>query len=446
MKEQQLLKNKLKEQDCVVFACSGGPDSMCLFHLLLNIKKEKKIKLICAHINHNKRKESDFEYEFVEDYCKKNDVIFEGTKFEMYEKGNFHDIAHNKRKEFFESIIKKYQAKYFLTAHHGDDLTETILMRLTRGSSLKGYAGFQTIEKKETYTILRPLITTTKKEIEIYNKKNNIPFVKDKSNDSNVYTRNRYRHNILPFFKEENKNVHLKFLAFHDKILEINEFLVKIVSNALTDCIENDNLHIVEWKKLDILIQQEVLKEYFYQMLKDDIKWIKDIHLKETMKLLSSSKSNGKISLPKQYLGIKNYQVFKIIKKNTQQNFFIELDEKCVLETGVIKKEETLEKSNFVIRLLSSEIQLPLFLRNRKKEDKIASKHLNGHQKIKNIFIDKKIPMELRDKWPILVDASGEILWIPGLKKSKFDKENDEKYDIIYKYVFSKEKDYVTKK
>ena len=150
--------------------------------------------------------------------------------------------------------------------------------------------------------------------------------------------------------------------------------------------------------------------------------------------------------MPSGYIGIKNYQIFKIRKKNIKENFFIKLDGNCILETGVIKKEETNEKSNFVIRLLSSEIKLPLYIRNRKKEDKIAAKNLNGHQKIKDIFINHKIPLEQRDTWPILVDANDEILWIPGLKKSKFDKEIYEKYDIIYKYVFSKEKDYVTKK
>ena len=85
-------------------------------------------------------------------------------------------------------------------------------------------------------------------------------------------------------------------------------------------------------------------------------------------------------------------------------------------------------------------------MRNRKKADKIEVKNLNGHQKIKDIFIDKKIIKEQRDEWPILVDSSNNILWIPGIKKSKFDKENNENYDIIYKYNFSKEKNYVTKK
>ena len=85
-------------------------------------------------------------------------------------------------------------------------------------------------------------------------------------------------------------------------------------------------------------------------------------------------------------------------------------------------------------------------VRNRKNGDIIASKNVNGHQKIKNIFIDQKIPKNERDQWPIVTDSNGEILWIPGLKKSKFDKEIDEKYDIIYKYEISKEKNYVTKK
>lgn len=446
--EEQFLKQLLNANDVVVFACSGGPDSMCLLSLLVNIRKEKNLTLVCAHVNHHLRKESKEEWQFVKKYCEERNIHFEGMELKSYERKNFHEYAHQKRREFFESIIKKYRAQYLMTAHHGDDLMETILMRLTRGSTLEGYKGFSKVQKEKNYLLVRPLITATKEQIKKYDEENQIPYVIDSSNELDKYTRNRYRHYVLPFLKQENKNVHQKFLQFNEEICRINEFLVKFTRNALTDCLENDNLHIVEMKKLDPFIQREVLKKYLYQMYQDDIVLLNEKHVTSLLKLINSEKSNGSISLPKKRVARKSYNLFRIDSINKNEPYRIELKEEMVLDHShkMIKQESSSEKNNFVIRLNSQEITLPLFIRTRKKQDLIEIKHGKGHQKVKKIFIDKKIPLEERDRWPILVDAKDQILWIPGLKKSKFDKEIDEKYDIIYKYDLSKEKDYVTKK
>lgn len=111
---------------------SGGPDSMCLLHILINIRQEIPIQIICAHVNHNVREESLEEAEFVKQVCLENNIDFEYYKIENYEKENFESNARMKRYAFYQQLIKKYQAKYLATAHHGDDLVETILMKLTR--------------------------------------------------------------------------------------------------------------------------------------------------------------------------------------------------------------------------------------------------------------------------------------------------------------------------
>ncbi len=448
MKEQQYLMDLLKENDIVVFACSGGPDSMCLLSLLLNVRKNKKISLICAHINHKQRKESEEEFKFVKKYCEDKNIIFEGTEFTEYKKGNFEANAHQMRKDYFEKIIQKYNANYFMTAHHGDDLIETILMRLVRGSSLNGYMGFSKIEHFSNYSIVRPLITSTKEDILSYNNFNKIPYALDKSNEEDYYTRNRYRHHILPFLKQENKSVHLKFLNYQEKLCRIHEFLVKVVENALTDCVTNDNVHIVEFMEYEEVIQQMMIEKYLYHIYQNDIKEIKEVHVKNILNLIRSFKSNGKISLPLKKVGIKEYNVFRIIEQEKENSYCAKLEDNFKLYNGneIKKIVQSKEKNNFVIRLNSEEITLPLFVRTRQNGDKIASKNMNGHQKLKDIFIDYKIPEKERNLWPIITDSKNEILWIPGLKKSKFDKEINEKYDIIYKYDISKEKIYVTKK
>ena len=134
------IKENIKKNDVVLIAVSGGPDSMCLLDLMLKYRDKTNIKIIVSHVHHNVRKESDDELLFVKDYCAANNVIFESMKINEYSGSNFECEARNKRYDFFDKLALKYGAKYLLTAHHGDDLMETILMRIVRGSNLKGYS------------------------------------------------------------------------------------------------------------------------------------------------------------------------------------------------------------------------------------------------------------------------------------------------------------------
>ena len=135
MKEvREYLNIILEKNTSVVVACSGGPDSMCLLNLVLEQREEKNLNIICAHVNHKMRIESEKEAEFVKEYCEKNKIIFEYMEITEYTEDNFHNQARIKRYDFFKEVLEKYQSKILLTAHHGDDLVETILMRIVRGS------------------------------------------------------------------------------------------------------------------------------------------------------------------------------------------------------------------------------------------------------------------------------------------------------------------------
>lgn len=448
IQEVEFLNHLLKPHDTIILACSGGPDSMCLFDLLVKLKAKKELNIIVAHINHNKRKESKEEYQFVKKMCKENEVIFEGTEFQDYDsKVNFHKNAHQKRKEFYDLLRKKYNANYIMTAHHGDDLIETILMRIARGSDLKGYKGFQRIKNENGYAIVKPLITTTKKLIEKYNEENKIKYVIDKSNYSSIYTRNRYRMNVLPFLKDENPDIHQKYLKFSENMCRIDEFIVKNTKNALTDCLNDDTLLIVKLKSYDSFIIREVIKVYLFEIYQNDIDRINDKHIEMILELINSKNTSDQRILPKNWIIRKFNNRIWLEKDSKQNDFCIKLNDHITIDQHRIEKiEKSSEKNNFILRLNSKEIAFPVFVRNPKKSDKIEVKNAKGHQKLNRIFIDKKIPPQKRIGWPILVDNKGEIVWIPGLKKSKFDKEKEEYYDIIYKYSYSKENNYVKKK
>ena len=220
--------------DSVIVACSGGPDSMALLSLVVKLKKKIDLKVIVAHVHHNVRVESDSEKDFVYNYCKANDLIFEFMKIDSYSGDNFESEARDKRYLFFDSLASKYNCKYVLTAHHGDDLMETILMRIVRGSSLKGYGGFSRVVQRDGYSILRPLIHITKSEILDYDDINDIKYVIDMTNFMDVHTRNRFRMYILPDLKKEDINVHDKFYKFSNLLYECDSFIEKYVDSVIS--------------------------------------------------------------------------------------------------------------------------------------------------------------------------------------------------------------------
>ena len=214
----------------VVLAISGGPDSMFLLDVFLKIKEKYSLKIVASHVHHNIRTESDFEAKKVEEVCKLNNIIFEYMKIEKYPNDKFSEESARKiRYDFFEQVLKKYKSDILFTAHHGDDLIETILMKIIRGSSINGYAGFKMISKRKGYIIARPLIFLSKDYILNYLDKNKIWYAIDMSNNSQEYRRNRIRKNILPELKKENNNIHLKFLEYNRKITELSEYITNKV-------------------------------------------------------------------------------------------------------------------------------------------------------------------------------------------------------------------------
>lgn len=428
---------KFNKNDSIVVGCSTGPDSMALVDMLLKIRDKYNLSLIIAHVNHNLRKQSYEEAEYMKQYCEDNDIVFETMTIESYGDDNFHNEAHNIRYNYFESLVEKYHANYLMTAHHGDDLIETVMMRIVRGSNLNGYSGFKTIIDKGSYKIVRPLVYFTKEELKQYDEENNVKYYIDDSNDKDKYTRNRYRKYLLPFLKEEEKNVHLKFLKFSNTLDEANTYLEKEKNKAIERTILNNKIVVDQFVKEDVFIQKEILYYLLSNYYHDDLILINDRHIDLILSVITGKKSNCSINLPNDVIVSRSYNVVEL-KKATEliSSYEIEIDNYTTLPNDhVIERvEEVNGNSNSICRLSSDDVVLPLTVRTRKIGDKITVKGMNKSKKVKDIFIDSKIPLDYRDSWPIVVDATGKIVWIPAVKKSIFDKSKDDNYDIILKY------------
>lgn len=430
-------KLSLKKEDTIVVGVSGGPDSKSLLYILNEFKNKIGFTIVCAHVNHNVRKESEQERIDLENYCKENNIIFEFIKIEKWGDDNFHNEARSVRYNFFEELVENYGAVYLMTAHHADDLMETILMRIVRGSTLKGYSGFSRIVDKTNYKIVRPFLTVTKDEIAQFAELNNISYAIDQSNNEDHYTRNRYRHVVLPFLKNEDKNVHKKFIKFSETLLETSEY-IDLQANAIFNRVFQDGkLNIERFMQLERVIQTKIIYNILEKIYGDDLLIICDAHVDLIYDLINSSKSNSIVHLPNNVIVVKAYNELEFrFDDDETDEYEIEITGKVSLPNGKIieKVESSDDSSNYTMKIDSKDVVLPLYVRNRRDGDKIEVKNLNGSKKVSDIFINEKIKTENRDSWPIVLDSKDNIIWIPGIKKSKLDKKNDEVYDIVLRY------------
>ena len=430
--------DKIKDEYIVV-GVSSGPDSMALLHMLI---KNTRKKIVCVHINHNVRAASFEEELFLNNYCKNNNIIFECMKIKKYSESNFEAEARKKRYKFYEEILHKYNSHTLLLAHHGDDLIETVLMKIMRGSNLEGYAGIKKYSNQSGYTIIRPLLNLTKEDILQYNKENNIKYYIDNTNEDITYTRNRLRKKILPVLKKEDKNVHLKFLKYSEILQEYYNYIEDITKDKLKTLYIDNTIDINIFNKEHPFMKKNIIFYILSIIYNDRANIIKDKHIESIIKLTENKKPNLIINLPEGYIAKKEYN-YIYIEKNDKINkdYKIPLKDINKINNIIIKKLDDIDTdNNNVCRLNSTNISLPLYLRNKKNGDCIYLLGMNGSKKIKDIFIDEKIPLNERKSYPLLVDANDNILWIPGLKKSKYIVKNNKNYDIIlYSYKESEE-------
>ena len=391
----------------VVIGVSAGPDSMCLLDLL----QKKTTKIVVCHINHNVRKESIEEEEYITKYCQDKNIILEKTTINNYQENNFENEARKKRYMFYEEILKKYNSKTLLLAHHGDDLIETILMKISRGSNLEGYAGIKEISNVKNYQIIRPLLKYTKEDIINYNKSNNIKYYNDSSNQSTNYTRNRYRLNILPLLKKEDKNIHKKYLKYSKTLIEYDDYIKREVKRNINNVYKDNIINIDNLNKLDTFLIKNILYNVMNNIYQNKNNIITDRHIQNIISLLNNTKPNIKIDLPNNKEIVKEYNKL-IIKDKTSdiKNYKIEFNDKIEIENLIIEKIESEDDdSNSVCRLNSKDITLPLYIRNREDGDYIILKGSNNRKKIKEIFIEKKLPLKKRNNYPLLVDSNNNM-------------------------------------
>lgn len=435
--EQEL--NDINFDNYVVVGVSAGPDSMCL----LNLLEKKTNKIIVCHINHNIREQSIIEEEYLKTYCQEHNLIFESMTIKEYKENNFENEARKIRYKYYEEILNKYNSNKLFLAHHGDDLIETILMKIERVSNIEGYAGIKRISKLKNYDIIRPLLPYTKEDIITYNKSHNITYYIDSSNTNIDYTRNWYRHKVLPILKEKDKNIHLKFLKYSETLQEYNEYIDREINKKLSTIYQNNIINIDVLNKEDYFLKKNILYYIMNDIYNNESNIITEKHIQNILTMINSNKPNLSINMPQSKILVKEYNKL-YIKKNIKEEkkYKIIFEDTTKIDSLEIKKvSEEKSDGNNICRLNSKNIKLPLYIRNRKDGDYIILKNSNYRKKVKEIFIENKLPISKRNNYPMLVDSDDKVLWIPNMKKSNLCYKKDENYDIIIKCI-EREEDY----
>ena len=306
--------NLFSKGERVVVAVSGGPDSMCLLDVLYRIKDEFKIELEVAHVNHGIRKESDDEKIYVENYCNLRNIPFH------YLKVNIPTLAKEKkiseetcgrevRYGFFEKVRKETNSNCIAVAHNLNDNVETILLNEIRGCGLKGLTG---MDFKFNY-VIRPLLTIEKKDILVYNSELGLDPCIDKTNEEEIYLRNKIRLSLIPYLQELNPNFVTNISRMRLILKEENDFIVDYVDKIVDNCIleENEEKIIFDYSKSmkeHDCIKKRVIRNIIEKKL-SNLDGIESIHVLDIIKML-----NNNIKGKKYIIG--NKFTIEILKKN----------------------------------------------------------------------------------------------------------------------------------
>lgn len=431
--------NMIKSGEIIGVACSGGRDSICLLHYLNLIKAELDCEVVAVNVDHGIRATSALDTEFVMQFCKDNHIRAykfkaEALKVAKEEKLTLEQAARKVRYGIFETVMKKGLVDKIALAHHLNDQAETVLLNIVRGAGLNGARGMEPV-RDEVY--IRPLLTTPREEIMAYLDENGLDFVEDETNKDNSYSRNYIRNVVLPDLRKHFKSVDKNIVNFSSICAKDDDFInSQLNMGTLIDTKEFTKIPLTYFYQDEAIINR-ILRKVLSRFAKQDIE---RKHIKMIREFAVEAHNGNIISLPFKIKVMKEYDYITI---------------------GIIKKKEVIGENQFrsgklkiegygIIRSTSSKVltdpkmhqhiidasKLPsnAIWRLRQEGDTFAPLGLGGTKKLKEYFIDKKIPQRMRDEIPVLAVGS-KILIVADVEiadELKVTEETKQLYKINY--------------
>ena len=385
-----------------LLACSFGPDSMALFHML----KVQGYNFMVAHVNYNVRPEAKYETDTLNAICAQNDIEIEiySCKFSIFS-GNFESKARDIRYNFFKEIYYKNNIDALLVAHQQDDVIETYFLQQKRGGYFDNFGIVREVKVFDMITI-RPLLDYSKQELLQYCLDNHVPYAIDSSNSSDDFSRNVIRHNIVSKMSQsERENTINEINSLNQNIAAINK---KLASLNLNDKATLLKLNDEEFQRALVFLARQIKQDAsISSKLSEEIK-----------KILISEKPNVYFKVSNNLIFNKEYDWVSFIKDEKTSDYSYVLQSPGKLETQYFYLDFTNGHGDKKITL----DDYPLTIRNAKEDDEIR---INNYVcRARRLFIDWKMPLSVRKKWPVIVNKSGTVIYIPRYRKNF--KLNDE--------------------
>ncbi|MCX7715720.1 MAG: tRNA lysidine(34) synthetase TilS [Clostridia bacterium] len=423
--------NLIECGDKVIVGLSGGADSCCLLHALTALREKYRLSVFAAHVNHNLREEALSDQRFAEEFCKELDVacFLESVDVLKYSRENGiseEQAGRELRYKFFSELQNRLCADKIATAHNKNDSAETILMNFMRGSGLGGLCGIP--YKRDN--IVRPLLDITREEIELYCKNAGIFYVSDITNEKPIYTRNKIRLNLIPHIKKEfNPNFIDTVTKNAAVISEDNQFLKQYSHKAYSDLVSSndDDEYKIPMQKLlgeHRAIARRVLLSVLENIL-DSGQNVSVDYIDDIMLLVENSHSGKSLSLPEGVTAKIEYDFLIITKRKLltlpYEYKFILGEDLYIREANmyIFSKECICEgKGGTNVQYFKTTAIDKLLVRNRRNGDIFYPTGMDGRKKLKDFFIDNKIPRCQRDTIPILTNGEN-ILWVMGYRADR---------------------------
>jgi len=446
--EQTINKNHLlNDGDVVVIALSGGSDSCALLMSLVSLAQARHLKLVVAHFNHGLRgTESDGDEEFCRNLAEKLGLPFETERMRQptVPRGmSPEDYFRTQRYQFLEKVAREYGANRIALGHHLQDQAETVLLNMLRGSGLDGLKGFAPMRDNK---FIRPLMDVTRKEIQEFLAEKGAGYRDDSSNDTKVYLRNRIRKELIPFLKERyNPKIEENLARSAEIIRREDSFLNKCINEIL-------KLPHIQRKKEEVSVSTEYLKtlhpalvfrlvKALLERLAPADKGFSFVHIQSVVNLLAENSSGKKVALPYNLCAEQEYGrlTLKPTSRSKIQEYkyiisvpeIIDLKERHLilsLRRGTPDEIDFNRKNS--IYFDADKIEEPLILRNRQNGDWFEPLGTKGSQKIKKLFIDRKIPKNERKRIALLTDQES-VIWIENMHMSERVKVTAETQNVL---------------
>jgi tRNA(Ile)-lysidine synthase len=429
----------LNRGDRLIVGVSAGVDSMVLLRLLTSLRQEFDLSLIVAHVNHGLRpKESEGEAELVQKESERLGLTFEYGLFDVkaFKKAgglSLQDAARRIRFHFFNLLLQRHGANKIALGHNADDQVETLFLRLMRGSGLGGLKGILPIREGK---VIRPLLEVWRREIESFAQEMKIPYLLDSSNLKEDYLRNRLRLTLIPFIEREYQPNLKKIVLKTSAILrEENDYLERAAEEAYQNIIQEGrdilSFKLPDYQSLHPAIQRRILRKMCGKIYgsRMNLESTEGIKIDRLYKKLFSVHPSFLLELPQGGSLEKRYDLVTMKKERAKpvlpfevellspgRTYIEEIGQEVVIEE--ISRKDRIENSYGLSNrafLDCQNLRFPLRIRNFRPGDRFQPLGVKGTQKLKEFFIDHKIPNFERQRVPLLI--SGEMIaWVVGYR------------------------------